>query len=989
MSKAENQALHKTQRAYLLFPFILIYLFQISASFAQQPIHWMIGEDELSEMDIYDIRQDAQANIWLTTETGLFRYDGYEYKHYPNPELKNTSLFSMVFDEYGTLFTCNLAGQILYVKEDSLQEYFQVPDSLLARFISMRFDNKNTLWISSQKIITLNSNKELQIIPQNHNTIAPNYISKTEDGQILTSIIDKESLLSLIKRKPKAEQERFFNMFKGAYRRSIPFGKRIFVWPSMSLHIFELKQGELHELKLKVSAKYQDRKPYLAYITKDGHIWLMCKGGGILAFTLEGEPLYGGNLIFSDYLFSGLLEDREGNIWFPTLGEGILFIPNREHLEFPNLFSNEEQSFTDITADKKGNVYFLNDKGGIFRLKEEMKKIREVSKVPEFIGLTQDENHLIIGFGDCIDLEGNPCPGLDLPYLIKDYCHVDGSTYLFSTYDGVVFSEFPISKSEYKHFLLDFEKTHRRSGNRKYWHLGDRSRILSVYFDSTQNAVWTGSMKGLFRISADNQEEFLDGDVQITAANIIGYKNEMWIATPNNGILKIVEDSIDFRLNSQNGLASDQIKKIQIQGDSLYISHNQGLQIYDIISGEFFKINESKGLLSKRVSDFTLEGNNLWTVSKKGLQKFPLESLHKNEIAPIIEIQSIWVNDQEIMDKNPVFTYDQNQFEFRFVGKAFSHIREMHYEYMLEGVDNRWQRVSFQNNSVRYPSVPSGDFRFKVKALNEDGFASEIAEYHFEVLPPFWRSWWFYVLSVLAIILIVAIFFLVRINIIKNRLTLQKQLKSSQITAIKAQMNPHFVFNALNSVQDLIMQKELRNANIYLGKFADLMRKTLEYSSKEHIPLNTELEILSLYLDLEKLRFGDELQSDIELDISEEYYESLQIPSMLLQPYVENAIKHGLLHKAGEKKLKIRFYTQGNHLICEIHDNGVGRKRSEKINKRRQLYHRSFASEANKKRIDLINEAAEEQISLTYEDLYEGDLPIGTKVIFGIPIIQN
>lgn len=216
----------------------------------------------------------------------------------------------------------------------------------------------------------------------------------------------------------------------------------------------------------------------------------------------------------------------------------------------------------------------------------------------------------------------------------------------------------------------------------------------------------------------------------------------------------------------------------------------------------------------------------------------------------------------------------------------------------------------------------------------------------------------------------------------KKRLNLERRYKQSEVKAIKAQMNPHFVFNALNSIQDLIMLKDIRSSNEYLGKFANLMRKTLEASGKDHLELSEEIELLRHYLELEKLRFGEEFQYQLTCDIAEGETVDWAIPPLLLQPYVENAIKHGLLHKKGPKVLKVHFFLENGALLCEIIDNGVGRKKSHEINKRREGAHTSFATSQNDKRIALINESSDFDISLVIQDLIENDEVAGTRVRF-------
>ena len=191
-------------------------------------------------------------------------------------------------------------------------------------------------------------------------------------------------------------------------------------------------------------------------------------------------------------------------------------------------------------------------------------------------------------------------------------------------------------------------------------------------------------------------------------------------------------------------------------------------------------------------------------------------------------------------------------------------------------------------------------------------------------------------------------------------------------------MNPHFLFNALNSIQDLILLKDIRSSNEYLGKFAELMRKTLEASGKDYISISEELALLRHYLELEKLRFGDDFHFELITE-GQLNLETDTIPPLLIQPYVENGIKHGLLHKKGEKRLVVRFSKFENQLIVDIIDNGIGRKRAHDIKQRRADKHLSFSTEQNDRRIELINETSVNQITLKIEDLFEGDDPMGTR----------
>lgn len=207
-----------------------------------------------------------------------------------------------------------------------------------------------------------------------------------------------------------------------------------------------------------------------------------------------------------------------------------------------------------------------------------------------------------------------------------------------------------------------------------------------------------------------------------------------------------------------------------------------------------------------------------------------------------------------------------------------------------------------------------------------------------------------------------------------------------ELAALKAQMNPHFLFNALNSIQELFITGHHTDANEYLGKFSDLTRATLEASGKSQIDLAEEVQMLTDYLDLEGLRFGEQFEYKIHNHTGYAMHEVL-LPPMLVQPYVENAVKHGLLHKQGPKKLEISFSMQSNDtLLVKVADNGVGRQKSAYFARSRPGAHAGFATTATQKRLQLLNKGRETAITVAYEDVLSGSVVAGTLVSISIPI---
>ena len=214
----------------------------------------------------------------------------------------------------------------------------------------------------------------------------------------------------------------------------------------------------------------------------------------------------------------------------------------------------------------------------------------------------------------------------------------------------------------------------------------------------------------------------------------------------------------------------------------------------------------------------------------------------------------------------------------------------------------------------------------------------------------------------------------------------KNELAVSNLKALQSQMNPHFIFNALNSVQDLVLLQDIRSSNKYLGKFSDLIRKILLSSKAQFIPLEEEIEILGLYLDLEKLRFGEDFKIHFKTELTEEDLTSIQLPAMFIQPYIENSIKHGLFHKEGEKELIVHFFKKDNYLNCIVEDNGVGQEKSKEYKEKNLHLHTGFSTEAINDRIRLLNETLQKKILLETVDLFENEEAKGTKVHLQFPI---
>jgi LytS/YehU family sensor histidine kinase len=267
------------------------------------------------------------------------------------------------------------------------------------------------------------------------------------------------------------------------------------------------------------------------------------------------------------------------------------------------------------------------------------------------------------------------------------------------------------------------------------------------------------------------------------------------------------------------------------------------------------------------------------------------------------------------------------------------------------------------------------------------------ASFTFTVLSPFWQKWWFIGICTLVIAASLYQLFRFRLSVVSKReqekARVQVSIIEMEAKALRSQMNPHFMFNSFNSIQSYILQNETKLANYYLGKFSKLMRQMLESSKHDNTTLTDEINLLTSYIELEKMRHNDCFEYEIVVEKKLDAVH-IRIPIMLIQSQVENAILHGLAPlKERPGKLSIHFEQRDLYLKCTIEDNGIGRKAAAEINRQKRRFHNSVSSTLTIERLELYNKIHKTNAGMEYVDLCdENDQAIGTKVILLIPIIN-
>lgn len=338
-----------------------------------------------------------------------------------------------------------------------------------------------------------------------------------------------------------------------------------------------------------------------------------------------------------------------------------------------------------------------------------------------------------------------------------------------------------------------------------------------------------------------------------------------------------------------------------------------------------------------------------------------------------------------------VLRHHENNLDILFTALCFNNSEGNRYRYRLTGIDPQW--IITTANQATYHRLESGRYTFEIQAANNEGkWHPETRTITFLIRPVFYKAWWFLAGMALLILTLAYLGYQQRISSIRSEEKIKrdydKRLAEIEMKALRAQMNPHFIFNALNSIQKFIFEKDEYAASQYLTKFSRLIRLILDHSHQEFISIHSEKELLGHYLEMESLRFDQHFTYTLETGpgVNEEW----QIPSMVIQPHVENAIWHGLLHKQGDCHVLIRFETENNAgLRIIIKDNGVGRARALEMRSKQVLKKKSYGSSLSAERIKKAFRMQEHEASMTITDLTDGEgHPAGTRVTILLPIIQ-
>ncbi len=443
-----------------------------------------------------------------------------------------------------------------------------------------------------------------------------------------------------------------------------------------------------------------------------------------------------------------------------------------------------------------------------------------------------------------------------------------------------------------------------------------------------------------------------------------------------------------------DGLVNNDVMAIlEDNSGNLWISTKNGLSKFNPKTEIFENFFLKDGLQD---NEFTLAGSNLKNNymmfgGKNGLNIFNSDKIRRNLIQPKISISSFMVFDKKTKYEFPQtktieLKHNQNYFSFEFAALDYSYPMENKYSYKLENFDPEWFHASASDRKAKYTNVPPGEYIFRVKASNNDGVWNETGvSIELVVKPPFWKTIWFYFLEGLLLVLVFVAYIKYREKNIKEK----NKLLMVEQKLLRSQMNPHFIFNSLTSIQSFIFENNPIEAGSYLSKFSDLIRSILYNSREEYISIEKEIKTLENYLEIQQLRYSNKFDYIIEVD-PEIDIEMLAVPPMLAQPFIENSVEHGIKQIEGKGLISIKFSLLDESISLIIEDNGIGIEASKKLKDTKAQKHKSLAIIITKERMGILNKRRKKKsCSMKIGDIIGNNGNVkGTRVEFIIPYLD-
>jgi len=901
--------------------------------------------------------------MWFATEKGLCQFNGYNFKYYNNEVMTSKAGSCIKQDSFGRIWYENFDGYLYYVENNQLKKLNQYKS---IGYFKFGFIKEKLYVLNENAIDVYDSTKLLLTTKIALNTNEVKSIFFTDD----TIYVFAKQLL-IIKNDKIVQQIDFPEDFSSTFNSILveKTSNGLIIGSKFSNYCYFFENNKFIKQALEVKNTIIQNLSWC-----NDKNWL-CTTTGIIAIDRKSNSK---KEFFKGVNISYIYKTKNNNYWISTLTDGLFFI---EDFDTPLLRSNE--SLTSMTF-KNDQIFIGTKNDKILTLdNNQFKTVYEGKDNHQMGQLFYDtySNQLFFTSSKFGVLDKNLKLVVALPMAVKSVYSVDQKYVAFAASSASGIFKTNTTKTSIWDNAFD---TKVGADKLQHSNLLINSKGKATVYDSLSKTIYFATNNGLFHV--DIKGKSTEIKYKNTSLNItkLSYKKGKLYAC--NGDLKLfqIQNKQLYEIEFPKSIKKDRIEKLILKDDLLFLITNKYIFEYQLASKSLKQILHINSNIE--INDVILKENRYYISTNRGLIIKKQEVYQRTH--PAFAIKTIKVNNQ-VFDRLNLDDLAYNENNIQILYSILSPTPFEEHELLYRINESHWQKADILNPELVLNSLNHGNYTIEF-TLNSD--FKNTKKVYFTIHRPFWLQFPFLFMASLVVLAIIYWFYSNNIKKIEKRnqmalykINLEKNANQSKLKAIKSQMNPHFFYNALNTLQSYILSNEKKEAIEYLSKFSNLTRTILEMTEKEQISLAEEIKTLKLYLDIEKGRFEDDFKYEIAVD-PEIDSESLKIPSMLLQPYVENAIKHGLLHKSGEKKLMIAFNKEIENLKISIEDNGIGRQKSNELNKIKNRKHQSFATEALQNRIDLLNEHNHKNITIEIIDNYNlSQQPLGTTVVLKIP----
>lgn len=974
----------------------------------------------ISHSRIYDVFEDKETSeIWVGTSMGLSIYNPKteNFRTYhpdaSNPNSLTDDIVRYIYkDRQGQFWlSCWTKGIVKYNKEKDHFEptYFDFSKKNQISHVSFEQEAINKGRVNSVVHIVQDVKND-SIIWFGTLSGLIKYNKYTEGYELFFNITADKNLQYSINSMIEVYPHRNGKIYLGSFAHPSTFDPRT--------HAFQAI------IPPKTNANLPDELRYAhTIIEKSPHeLWVTYRTG-LLTLNTQTDKITDIkiNRKAEQKLYGAMLKDKDGRVWTGTpINGAYLFNPLQQQVS-PNSYVSTNPDWTYVARSiievPDGKTFYLcviqSDGLYIFDREQERWKI-----IPPPIGyqeangfqgndllLLEDGTLLVLGKKKIYQYQTGQDrltlyttqienDAADFKRIFKDE---RGNLWITSRRDGVYYIDH--ESQQVKHYREELNDAEAKT--QYVW--------VEYIFEDSRGNIWIRLARTFCiydpRIDTLIKFPYKAGGASYTykyARNFAEDKfGRVWIASEEEGLGVTDPNNISAgiirKFTTKDSLASNRINYIEADAKgNIWILTDKGLSQLDPDKMQFKNFDWGYGIPKGSILKLLSTGEMAIGYNKGGIGFFHPDSLINNRELPQPYVSSFKVFDKEqqleylTFNKRTIdLSYRNNFFSFEFSSIGFTIPEKNKYAYKLEGYDEDW---NYNNRRyAAYTNVEGGDYTFKLKAANNENIWNETPfELKIYISTPWWKTWWFRSAIVLFIAGLFYAGYLYRIGQIKKEERLktefEKKLANVEMNALRAQMNPHFIFNSLNSIDFYIIKNETKKASDYLNRFSRLIRLILQNSRSNYVTLKDDLEALKLYMEMESLRFNNRFDYEVIVEKGLDI-ESIEIPPMLFQPYIENAIWHGLMHKNGNGKVSLLVSRENGHLKCIIEDDGIGRERAFELKSKNATKKKSMGMRITKDRINMINKLYNSNTTVNIIDLKnEKGEALGTKVELNIPI---